>query len=85
MPRDLPLANNASIPELDVVQIPHEIRHGAIHGALSTRDVGDALILIAPHNPLPLLREVEARDDTFALEYLQEGPDVWRIKFTRMA
>ena len=85
MPRDLPLANNASIPELDVVQIPHEIRHGAIHGALSTRDVGDALILIAPHNPLPLLREVEARDDTFALEYLQEGPDVWRIKFTRTA
>ena len=85
MPRDLPLANNASIPELDVVQIPHEIRHGAIHGALSTRDVGDALILIAPHNPLPLLREVEARDDTFALEHLQEGPDVWRIKFTRTA
>ena len=85
MPRDLPLANNASIPELDVVQIPHEIRHGAIHGALSTRDVGDSLILIAPHNPLPLLREVEARDDTFALEYLQEGPDVWRIKFTRTA
>lgn len=30
MPRDLPLANNASIPELDVVQIPHEIRHGAM-------------------------------------------------------
>ena len=85
MPRDLPLANSTSIPELDVVQIPHEIRHGAIHGALSTRDVGDALILIAPHNPLPLLREVEARDDTFALEYLQEGPDVWRIKFTRTA
>ena len=67
------------------LQIPHSIRHGAIHGALSTRDVGDALILIAPHNPLPLLREVEARDDTFALEYLQEGPDVWRIKFTRTA
>ena len=85
MPRDLPLANNASIPELDVVQIPHEIRHGAIHGALSTRDIGQAMIIIAPHNPLPLLREVEARDDTFALEYLQEGPDVWRIKFTRTA
>ena len=43
MPRDLPLANNASIPELDVVQIPHEIRHGAIHGALSTRDIGQAM------------------------------------------
>ena len=85
MAANLPLAHGGDIPELDVLQIPQSFRHGAIHGALSTRDVGDALILIAPHNPLPLLREVEARDDTFALEYLQEGPDVWRIKFTRTA
>ena len=85
MPRDLPLANNASIPELDVVPIPHEIRHGAIHGALSTRDIGQAMIIIAPHNPLPLLREIAARDEEFAVEYLSEGPDAWRIQFTRIA
>lgn len=73
------------IPTLNASEIPHAVRHGAIHGALGTRNVGEAMILIAPHNPLPLLREIEARDETFELEYLQEGPTDWHIKFTRTA
>jgi hypothetical protein len=43
------------------------------------------MIIIAPHNPLPLLREIAARDEEFAVEYLSEGPDAWRIQFTRTA
>ena len=85
MASNLPLAHGGDIPELDVLQIPHSIRHGAIHGALSTRDIGQAMIIIAPHNPLPLLREIAARDEEFAVEYLSEGPDAWRIQFTRTA
>ena len=85
MASNLPLAHSGDIPELDVLQIPHSIRHGAIHGALSTRDIGQAMIIIAPHNPLPLLREIAARDEEFAVEYLSEGPDAWRIQFTRTA
>lgn len=73
------------IPTLNASEIPHAVRHGAIHGALGTRNVGEAMILIAPHNPLPLLKEVEAREETFELEYLQEGPTDWHIKFTRTA
>ncbi|MBD8030941.1 DUF2249 domain-containing protein [Corynebacterium gallinarum] len=73
------------VPTLNASEIPHAVRHGAIHGALGTRNVGEAMILIAPHNPLPLLREIEARDETFELEYLQEGPTDWHIKFTRTA
>ena len=85
MASNLPLAHGGDIPELDVLQIPHSIRHGAIHGALSTRDIGQAMIIIAPHNPLPLLREIAAREEEFAVEYLSEGPDAWRIQFTRTA
>ena len=85
MASNLPLAHGGDIPELEVLQIPHSIRHGAIHGALSTRDIGQAMIIIAPHNPLPLLREIAARDEEFAVEYLSEGPDAWRIQFTRTA
>lgn len=73
------------VPTLNASEIPHAVRHGALHGALGTRNVGEAMILIAPHNPLPLLREIEARDETFELEYLQEGPTDWHIKFTRTA
>ncbi|KAB1502454.1 DUF2249 domain-containing protein [Corynebacterium sp. 320] len=73
------------IPALNASAIPHALRHGAIHGALGTRQVGEAMILIAPHNPVPLLREVEARPETFDLEYIQEGPEDWHIKFTRTA
>lgn len=84
----LPLADAREVddvPTLNAAIIPHAVRHGAIHGALGTRNVGEAMILIAPHNPLPLLREIEARDETFELEYLQEGPTDWHIKFTRTA
>lgn len=73
------------IPTLNASEIPHAVRHGAIHGALGTRNVGEAMILIAPHNPLPLIKEVEAREETFELEYLREGPADWHIKFTRTA
>ncbi len=73
------------VPTLNASEIPHAVRHGAIHGALSTRNVGESMVLIAPHNPVPLLKEIAAREETFELEYLQEGPDDWHIKFTRTA
>lgn len=74
-----------NIPTLNASQIPHAVRHGAIHGALSTRNVGESMILIAPHNPIPLLKEIEAREETFELEYLKEDPQDFHIKFTRTA
>ena len=73
------------VPTLNASEIPHAVRHGAIHGALGSRGVGESLILIAPHNPLPLLEEIGAREETFDVVYLQEGPRDWRLKFTRTA
>ena len=45
-----------SIPTLNASEIPHAVRHGAIHGALGTLNVGESMILIAPHNPVPCSR-----------------------------
>lgn len=72
-------------PILNAAIIPHAIRHGAIHGALGSRRVGESMILIAPHNPLPLLEEVKSRTEIFEVAYLQEGPHDWRLRFTRTA
>lgn len=88
MVMQLPLANAREvdeIPTLNAAIIPHAVRHGAIHGALGSRGVGESLVLIAPHNPLPLLREIESREEDFQVSYLQEGPRDWRLKFTRTA
>ncbi|WP_316670021.1 DUF2249 domain-containing protein [uncultured Propionibacterium sp.] len=75
-----------SEPELDATQIPHEIRHAAILGALQGIGPGGSMILVAPHDPLPLLAQVDsAWPGAFAREYVQEGPDAWKIRFTRQA
>lgn len=72
-------------PVLNACVIPHALRHGAIHGALDSRSVGEAMVLIAPHNPLPLLDEVRRREETWEISYLQEGPDDWHLLFQRTA
>ena len=76
----------AGHPELDARSIPHAIRHATIFGALEAVGPGAGLVLIAPHDPLPLLAQVEDRwPGTFAVEYLDRGPESWRLAFTRPA
>ena len=74
------------IPELDARTIPHAIRHGAILGALSQVQPGAAMILVAPHDPLPLLAQIGDREgEAVRHSYLEEGPDAWRILLERVA
>jgi len=69
---------------LDTRQIPHAIRHATIFGALGAIAPGFSLDLIANHNPLPLLSQLEERrPDDFEVEYVDDGPEVWRLRFTR--
>ena len=85
---NLPLidaSQGPSIPPLNASEIPHAVRHGAIHGALGTLNVGESMILIAPHDPLPLLNEVDQREESFDREYLKKEPKEVHIKFTRTA
>lgn len=71
-------------PELDVRLIPHSVRHGAVLGAFDAVPSGGSLVLVAPHDPLPLLRQLDERaGGRLSVEYLQRGPDAWRLKLTR--
>ena len=71
-------------PELDARTIPHAIRHATIFGALDAVAPTASLILVAPHDPLPLLDQIGQRSPgSFDVEYLQRGPDAWRLRFTR--
>lgn len=71
-------------PELDATTIPHAIRHATIFGALDSVAPGAAMVLVAPHDPLPLLAQLEQRSDGgFRVEYLERGPEKWRLLLTR--
>ncbi|MDO5499919.1 MAG: DUF2249 domain-containing protein [Propionibacteriaceae bacterium] len=68
-------------PELDARMIPHAIRHGAIFGALASVPRGGAMILVAPHDPVPLLDQIrEHAGDTIEISYLERGPEAWRLR-----
>lgn len=71
-------------PELDVRTVPHAIRHATVFGALDSVSADDGMVLVAPHDPLPLLAQIDQRySGGFSVDYLQSGPEAWRLKFVR--
>ena len=69
---------------LDARTIPHAIRHATIFGALGVIRPCFALDLIAPHDPLPLLAQLErTHPGAFTVSYLERGPEAWTIRLTR--
>jgi len=75
---------DAVMPELDARDVPHAIRHATIFGALDSVRTGSGLVLVAPHDPLPLLAQLEQRSPgLFSVDYLQRGPESWRVRFIR--
>lgn len=82
----LPLADHTPgvDPELDARTIPHAIRHGAVLGAFGQVRPGAAMVLLAPHDPVPLLQDLRAREgDALEISYLEQGPSVWRLRLAR--
>ena len=72
------------LPELDARAVPHAIRHATIFGALDSVGPGSGMVLVAPHDPLPLLAQLEERSPgLFSIDYLENGPEAWRVRFVR--
>jgi uncharacterized protein (DUF2249 family) len=74
----------SSWPTLDARAVPHAIRHATIFGALDAVAPGRGLVLVAPHDPLPLLAQLEQRSPgAFDVDYIDRGPEVWRLAIAR--
>jgi uncharacterized protein (DUF2249 family) len=72
------------LPELDARAIPHAIRHASVFGALDQTDQGDGILLIAPHDPIPLLTQLERRSPgVFDVSYVERGPNTWRLSVVK--
>lgn len=69
---------------LDVRSVPHAQRHAQVLAAIGELPADGALVLIAPHAPLPLLAEIDRRfPGQVDSQWLQEGPETWQIRLQR--
>ncbi|MBV9865980.1 MAG: DUF2249 domain-containing protein [Abitibacteriaceae bacterium] len=71
---------------IDVRTIPKSQRHPLIFDAMEPLSVGQSVVIKNDHNPIPLRGQVEAiYGQQFEWRYLEEGPEVFRLQFTRRA
>lgn len=69
---------------IDVRQITPRERHPLIFVTFDGLAVGEHFILVNDHDPRPLHYQFQhERTDKFAWEYLEQGPEVWRVKISK--
>jgi uncharacterized protein (DUF2249 family) len=70
---------------LDVRQIPPRERHPLIFQTFETLHPGERFQLVNDHDPKPLFYQFKAeREGQFSWEYMEAGPDVWRVYIGRV-
>ena len=82
---DVGFASDDSKSEvLDVRPFPPARRHQMIFSTLDQLAQGKSIALVNDHDPKPLRYQLEAtRPGAFSWDYLEEGPDVWRVHIGR--
>ena len=71
-------------PVLDVREVPHSIRHATVFGAFDAVPDGGTLVLVAPHDPIPLPHQLDHRaSGRLEIQYEQRGPEAWRLRLTK--
>ncbi len=69
---------------LDVRQIVPRERHPLIFETFDGLRSGEAFVLVNDHDPKPLYYQFpHERDGQFGWEYLETGPDVWRVRVSK--
>ena len=70
---------------VDVREIPHGRRHPRIFGTYARLAPGESFVLVNNHDPKPLRREFQATyPGQFGWDYLETGPDQWRVRIQRL-
>lgn len=71
---------------LDVRPIPPPKKHPTIFQTFDSLAAGQSFILVNDHDPKPLYYQFQnERPGQFAWEYLEQGPEVWRVQIGRSA
>lgn len=71
---------------IDVRSIPPRERHPLIFTTFSGLAAGEGLMLINDHDPKPLFYQFQAEfANAFDWNYLEQGPDVWKVRIGKVA
>lgn len=69
---------------IDVRNIIPRDRHPLIFQTFDALEEGESFELINDHNPKPLYYQfLHERPNQFVWDYLEQGPDVWRVSIQR--
>ena len=70
---------------IDVRTIAPPDRHPRIFSTFRELPAGQAMELVNDHDPKPLYHQFQANiPGRFAWDYLQSGPDLWRVRITKL-
>lgn len=71
-------------PQLDVRPQPPARRHELIFDTYDKLAPGEGFVLVNDHDPKPLYYQLAAEHpDQFSWDYLEEGPEAWRVRIGR--
>ncbi|MCJ7756822.1 MAG: iron-sulfur cluster repair di-iron protein [Gillisia sp.] len=69
---------------LNVSVLPPQLKHPTIFVRFDELVAGESLTIHNDHDPKPLYYQLLGeRGNIFTWEYLQEGPDLWRVKISK--
>jgi len=69
---------------VDVCNVIPRERHTLIFDTFTGLKPGDAFVLINDHDPRPLYYQFQAEHmGQFSWNYLEQGPEVWRVRIAR--
>lgn len=69
---------------LDVRQEIPARRHQLIFATYGALEAGDGFVLVNDHDPKPLYYQFAAEHpNQFEWDYLEQGPQVWRVRIAR--
>lgn len=72
-------------PRVDVRTIAPRERHPLIFSTFGGLATGQSMELVNDHDPRPLYYQFNAEmPGEFAWDYLEQGPDTWRVAITRV-
>lgn len=70
--------------KIDVREITPRERHPLIFQTFDHLETGEGFELVNDHDPTPLYYQfLHERPGQFAWEYLEQGPEIWRVSIRR--
>ncbi|MFO7324044.1 MAG: DUF2249 domain-containing protein [Chloroflexota bacterium] len=78
------MQQDQSIKTIDVRAIAPRERHPLIFQTFDALAPGESFALVNDHDPKPLYYQFSfEREGLFDWEYLEQGPEVWRVRISR--